>query len=112
MAGTSLIQVTQGRGQPQALHSSPGGLREPLSRAGGSQHGPAPQKQEGFGRVMRCCPRSGREGEIKVDLQLMGPRGQSLESRTAVGQLWDTHPPLQTLLTLQLSQRFRACPRA
>lgn len=46
MAETLLIQVTQGRGQPQAVHSSPGGLREPLFRAGGSQHGPSPQKQE------------------------------------------------------------------
>lgn len=48
VAETSLSQVTQGRGQPPALHSSPGGLREPLCSAGGSQHGPGPQKQEGF----------------------------------------------------------------
>lgn len=48
---------------------------------------PVLKNRRGFGRVMRCCSRSGRGGEIRVDLQLMGPRGQSLESRTGVGQL-------------------------
>lgn len=43
-----------------------------------------PQKQEGFceGDEM---PQIWQE--VSVDLQLMGPRGHSLESRTAVGQL-------------------------
>lgn len=47
---------------------------------------PVLKNRRGFVRVMRCCSRSGQGGEIRVDLQLMGPRGQSLESWTALGQ--------------------------
>lgn len=49
-----------------------------------------------------------------LDLQLRGPRGQHLESRTPVGQRGQTHiHHPRPLLTLQpVSQHLRGCPRA
>lgn len=51
VTGTSLIQVTQGRGQPQALGDSEQGWWFPAWTL---------KNRRGFVRVMRCCSRSGR----------------------------------------------------